>query len=300
MKFILLYLFTSLSFSYGASCCGGGSSIPGLITGDFRAQMGLQATYQNEIGKAYSQGKYLYYNNNKKRTRQNYSLFASSMISERAQIGGKINFSQTDYSNDAKKETASQFGDSEISFGYELIQERSFSWWQPRGFVFIALTLPTGSSNYNSSSSLYSDVNGKEQWGISTGMSFVKIIRSYDFLSSFQVGYRFSDKQKDVSINESFYGSFLIGAGVSPYNSNFRLGVNISYFQESAKDVYFGEKKIETQKEFYSELSIVGSYAIDPNLSLSINYSDQSILGPAQNTTLSRSVGVLVHKRWSL
>lgn len=297
---LLAVLFLFFTDSYAASCCGGGSSFPGLITGDYKAQIGFSISRQNEMGKAYSEGDYTYYNDDKKRIRENYSLYASSMLSERAQIGAKLNFVRTDYSNGSLNESENILGDSELSFGYELLQERSFSWWRPRGFIYIVTTIPTGHSNYDSKTALYSDVSGKNQWAQTLGVSFVKVIRIYDFLSSIQMGNRFSDTKGNVKISNSQFISSIIGAGVSPFNSAFRLGLNLSYFQESSKNISFGEKKIQTQDEYFYEISSSLSYAYDPNFSVTLNYSDQSLIGPAQNTTLSRSIGILIHKRWSL
>lgn len=300
MKFYFILFFFILTKSYAASCCGGGSSFPGLITGDYKAQVGFSVSQQNELGKAYDEGNYVYYEKNKKRIRQNYSLYMSSMISERAQIGAKATFIHTDYKNPSLSESESIIGDSEVSFGYEFLQERSFSWWRPRGFIFTATTIPTGKSNYDSKTSLYSDVSGKDQWAQSLGLSFIKIIRTWDLLSLMQVGNRFAANKGDTKISDSQFFSTLIGAGISPFNSAFRLGINLSYFQESSKEVHFGSKLIRTQKEYYYEMTSSLSYAYDPDFSITLNYSDQSILGPAQNTTISRSVGMLFHKRWSL
>lgn len=301
MKFLVSLILTLFSHAvFAASCCGGGSSFPGLITTDSKAQLSLSSTYLNEVGKAKQRDQYVYYNEDKKRESLQSLLSASYMTSEFSQLSLNLSYVQRQYEQGDYNEKSHNLGDSEISFAYEFFPEKEYSWWKPRGFIFLSLTLPTGKTNYQSSELLYSDVSGKSQWALAIGGAFTKVNGPFDFQGSFKVAHRFKESFSKVKVAGSEFLSTLLSVGYSPRKSSFRFGASHIYFFETKRSVINGPKETETFDEYYHELALSSHYMLSDEFSTGIIFADQTLIGPVQNTSLSRKITIQILKRWSL
>ncbi|MDD0853584.1 hypothetical protein HBN50_10765 [Halobacteriovorax sp. GB3] len=301
MKTLVALSLTLFSHAvFAASCCGGGSSFPGLITTDSKGQISLSSTYLNEVGKAKLRDEYVYYNEDKKRKSLQSLLSSSYMTSEFTQLSLNLSYVQREYEQGEYSEKSHQLGDSELSFAYEFFPEKEYSWWKPRGFVFLSLTLPTGKTNYQSSELLYSDVSGKAQWALAVGGAFTKVNGPFDFQGSFKAAHRFKESFSNVTVEGSQFFSTLLSAGFSPSKSSFRFGASHIYFFETKRKVNNGQKVSQTLNEYYHELALSSHYMLNDELSAGIIYADQTLIGPVQNTSLSRKLTVQILKRWSL
>ena len=131
---------------FGAACCAGGSSVPGLITGDDRFLFATAFTMEEsgilaraggeQVKKSASDGG------------QTLALRATGVFAENWQAG--FEFPLVRRYQEVGDGTKSSTGLGDISFvaGYELLSDISYSPYRPKVILFSRLMAPTGKSIY--------------------------------------------------------------------------------------------------------------------------------------------------------
>jgi hypothetical protein len=203
-------------------------------------------------------------------------------------------------------------GDLSFDFGYECLPELSYSVWKPKGFVFFQATLPTSPSVYDANEPFLVDARGRGFFSLSIGSAFVKTYGNWDFLASFEGhrsfsrSYRLSDGGS-LDLTPGYGASALLGAGLSPGGSALRVGLSISPVYEAAiRSSNSVSNSANSPEDSVSDSQLVWNtslqvgYAITTEWSTSFTYTDQTLLGPAKNVSLSRTVAIATQKRWEL
>ena len=117
----------------------------------------------------------------------------------------------------------------------------------------------------------------------------------YSFARSFQ-----EDAGGDtLTVSPGFGGSLELDLGFSiPLGGNFRIGARLQPMLGASKRVSsnIGETVSSYQLSWDSVLEV--SYLIATEWSATASYTDQTLMGPAVNSTLSRSFALALQHRW--
>ncbi len=299
----LVFVFPILD-ARAAPCCGGSSAIPNLITGDDRAQIQASVSRGVIIGDAPPSGLPVFRAPDDDESLSVFNLSGAYRIFDRGQIGASIPIVSRAMDSPEMYTTASGLGDLLFDFGYELIPDYTYSRWRPKGFVFLQVTLPTGPSTYDSVEPFQIDSRGRGFTTIGVGMVFLKTVSDFDFILTFEAHRslpRTSDTGTGMSLEivPSFGGTALLGAGWSPGGGSFRIGASLSPVYEGSMETY-GDVESVSEPQLAWNTSIQAGYMLSDEWSLGLNYTDQTLMGPAHNVSLSRSVAFSVQHRWPL
>jgi hypothetical protein len=300
-KFLSLF-FLLPSILRAAACCGSGSLLPSLITGDDRAQISAVLSYEKVKSDVFPDGRVFLRDSDDIETTQTLKLHGAYLFYDRLQAGIEVPLIKHIRTLNVQEESAVGLGDVTLDAGYEWLPERVYSSWQPKGFGFVKVLLPTGKSIYESETPLNSDILGKGFYQLAVGNLFIKTWGMWDaFLAaewhwilprSFQ-----TSGAGTLSFNSGWGSSAQFGAGFNP--SIFRIGISLSPSYESAQITSGRIASAGASKWVWNASAHLG-VRWDSEWSSSVTYTDQTLLGGASNNTLSRSVSLLMQKRFEL
>ena len=269
--------------------------MPSIITGDDKAQITTSYSYSNLDTRVLTSG--VWKKQKDLDTTQTLRLEGAHIFNDRYQAGLSIPVLTKNQEGLAGGE-ASGLGDAQALVGYEYLPDWDYNPWRPKGIGFLTLIAPTGSSQYDSDT-LYTN-RGRGFWSLGAGTILTKNWVQWDVLGTVEIHKRFA---KTVN-NENFQGEVTPGWGHSiaiggGYNfQNLRLGTSLSWNNEDA--ITDGGKNIYTfDKERYATLAILASYTFQQNWAGTLSYADQTLLGDPTNTTLSKTVSLMLQKRWA-
>lgn len=295
----LLFLVFALSFytkAYAASCCGGGASFPSLILSDDKAQLGFSAAFSKIIGDAPLSGKAIFRSPSDDEWIYTYTLDAASLITDRWQLGSTLPFVEKTRSTESDKASAKGMGDISVTTAYEFLPEFSYSKWKPRGFLYFKVMFPTGGSIYESTKLYAVDSRGTGLYTFSVGTFLIKSWGSWD--SSFRLAISkpldrsFSSPSGDrITIRSGYEFNSAIAVGYSPLQGDWRLGLSMNPFLVMTRD-------LGTLDQLKWTTSFDISKMINRNWVSGISFSDQTLLGPARNSSLERSLSLFIRYKW--
>ncbi len=304
---ILALLFTAAVIgrsALSAPCCGGSSAIPTLITGDDRAQFQVSVSHGSIIGDAPSSGLPVFRSPNDSESLNVLNLAGAYRLFDRAQIGVGIPLISRSLENPETSASSSGTGDLLFDFAYEIIPDFTYSEWRPKGFAFVQLTTPTGPSTYDSSAPYQIDTRGRGFYTLGIGMAFLKTISDFDLTLTFEGHRSFSRTVTSPSgaaldLIPSFGGSLMAGLGWSPGGGSFRIGTSLSPIYEGRIETLGAIQSISDSQIAWNT-SLQAGYLLNDEWSTGLNYTDQTLMGPAQNVSLSRSIALSLQHRWPL
>ena len=289
LGFLGLLFYSGLGWT--AACCGGSSTLPTLITGDYRVQLSAVGSNSAITHKADPSGNIVKRQSGNKEVREALTLTGAYQLSERWQMGARAPIRFNTYETETTKEQSSGLGDLSVVGSYEFLPEYSFSLWKPRGFAFLGQSIPVSNSAYDSTKPLQTDVISSGFFTTTVGLAFVKAIAPYDFIvmGEYRRGFRRSF-ENGVSVRPGDGVSLLLGFGWSPNSSRFRYGFGMSYSYFDSNEI---QGKVGSAKpSHYLEGSVSVSYLVSENHSLTGSYLDQSFFNVARNTLLTKSLQV--------
>ncbi len=295
--FLLLILFQVNTF--GAACCGGSSALPSLITGDNGAQFSVAQSLGKVVGRTYAKDQSVFYADSKKYQTLTTSFKGAYLLSPLFQIGGGISLIHKDNSDKSVKESKTLLGDADLSITYEYLPEKFYSAWKPRGFIYFKQTFPTGKSNYETTTTLLTDVSGKGQYSSALGLVFSKIFKSIDWQIFSEYRHLYKDEIGKTSIAGSSADSQGFSIGYSPNNGAIRTSIGITRNHYSDKEITINNLRQNSNREEYWDFELGLAYMINDS-TFNLSYIDQTILGSTENTTLSRTIAISWLERWPL
>ena len=296
----VLFLTAFTKTLFAASCCGGGASLPQLITGDYRAQLALVGANSAVTHYANEDSLISERDVTNQEVSESLTLSATYLLSPYWQMGLRLPYKVNTHKTLAANENSSGIGDFHLQTAYEFLPEYSFSLWRPKGYVFIDETLPSSSSSYDAEKPLHTDSFGSGFYTTSVGVSFVKAIFNYDFL--FMTEYHkafnreFNKPGERLSVEPGDGHTMLFGAGYSPKGGDLRLGGSLLYSKQNASKVTSSLSPLTSsgsQPRHYWETGLSVSYLFK-NYSLTASYLDQSFLANASNSLLTKSLSISV------
>ncbi len=302
---LILFLFLlSAPIAQSAPCCGGSSAIPTLITGDDRAQIQASLSHGSMIGDAPSSGIPVFRASDDREGLDVFNLAGAYRIFDRGQVGFGIPLISRNRNTPSATAGAAGIGDLIFDFAYEAIPDFDYSEWRPKGFVFLQMTLPTSASTYDSIEPFQIDARGRGFYTLGLGAAFLKTISNWDFLFTFELHRSLkrtltAQDGSTLSLVPQFGGTAMLGAGYSPGGGNLRFGASLAPIFEGPIDVYGAIDSISDSQLSWSTSFQVG-YLLSDEWSAGATYTDQTLMGPASNVGLSRSILLSIQHRWPL
>lgn len=281
---------------WASACCGGAFSIPAIITGDDKAQVSTSFSFSQVHADVTTAG--LWRKRQVEDVSRVFKIEAAHIFRDRWQAGVSLPF-QTRSKEGLQGGTSSGLGDVALQLGYEILPEWDYHPVRPKGVGFLTLTLPTGETLYES---LQKDgglsARGRGFWAVGAGTVLTKIHRAWDMSATLEIHRSFEKKEAEQRVTPGYGGSLSLGGG---WNSQFlRLGSAITWTEEEAVKVSGAAGATGAgSPQRYATGTLSLSYIFPENWAGTLSYADQTLFGNPSNTTLSRSVLLLVQKRWN-
>ena len=315
LKTLLFFVLAALTGIYSqevhaGACCGGGLSSASLITGDEQARVSLAFSARAALADASETGALAFRGNDGLHEDQNLLLVdGSRLLSDRLQVGAHFEAaSQAIHFTGEPQEPSTGVGDFRVNAGYEFLPEYTYSEWKPRGFAWVGLVLPTGKSIHETFEP--SEALGEGFFTPTLGILFVKRWERWDAAASAEgrlsIGRKFEQELSPDFTSLSILGTQLgLGGlatvGYSPGAGDFRLGARIEPLWRSGRTVDVDGFESQTAERSMVSFGADFTWMFGPQSSLTASYTDQTFFGArglAQNSVLSRTVGVALSHRW--
>jgi hypothetical protein len=296
------------AIGFGAACCGKSSAAPFLITGDDQLQVSFGVSLGNTVGYVGDNGVPNFGSSGESQVSQAYKLDLTTLLTDRLQAGVSLPVLTYASTRGLYEESSIGIGDVRISLGYEVMPSWTYSDWKPQGFLFTALTLPTGKSYFDGDiKRLGTNVTGLGYYSWSVGALFQKKWAVWDTFVVPEGHYSFARTSGDsggtFSLHPGFGGSLGLGFGWSPGAGSLRMGFRVQPRLEQGiqlSSLGLGGNVNLSQGAWVSvcDTGFDASYMASSMDSISVSYTDQTLLGPAMNTNLSRILGLNYQHRW--
>jgi hypothetical protein len=292
---IIFILVLNAPHLFAAACCGGGASFPSLILSDDQAQVGLSSSYSRVVGDVPSHGIAVFRSSEKKESNLTYAIDASGIFYDRWQVGAQLAVIRHSYETSKNNFSAWDFGDAAATLGYEILPEYAYSIWKPRGFLFMQAIFPTGKNVYESKMPGAVDAGGKGYYSLSIGSFLIKSWHEWDtslrcaYVHSFPKKFNLSDGSQ-IWVRPGYLMNAALSLGYSPGKSLWRIGMglNPSYtaYEKSKNYRLVWNSTFDLSRILFSRW-VTG-----------LSYNDQTLMGPAKNTTLERGITFFLRYRW--
>jgi len=280
-------------FSWAAACCGGGFAAPSIIAGDDKAQLTTSYSFTEvAIDNVDSRGIWRKWDEHQQV--QTFRIEGAHIISDRWQSGFTLPVVQ----RSRMDQNYSGLGDVSASLGYEYLPDWDYNPIRPKGIGFFQLTLPTGKSRAESEVGGL-DSRGNGFWALGVGTLLTKAIGRYDVFGSFEIHRSFSksvsNSQIQGTLEPGFGGNLGLGGG---YNiASFRFGGSVTWTYEDPIDIR-GNTSSRGLPERYATAVLSASYLASDEWAGTLSYADQTIFGSPVNTSLGKTVALMVQRRW--
>lgn len=303
LRFSLVFAASVLCFlpiAGAAPCCASKSVAPALITGDDRLQVTATSAWGTVIGDAPDSGMPVFRAQDDSEITRSLRIDAATIVSDRSQVAIGVPVLFKTVSRPGVKNSATGLGDVSLGAAYEAIPEWSYSAWRPKGFVFMQIVAPTGRSLHDSKEVGAVDAMGQGFWSPAVGAVFTKSWRSLDVYAMPEAHYSFPRTFGDsgATVSPGFGTSLALGFGYSPWGREVRAGARI---QPSFNQAHLIEENGEASwagSRTSWDVAVEMGYLASMNWSILASYVDQTLIGPAKNSTLSRTFSFGIQRRW--
>lgn len=297
MKLSFLFSFslimTTPSLVWAAACCGGGFATPSIITGDDKAQ--LTTAYSATevlIDNVDSRGIWRRWEDHQRV--ETLRIDGATLISDRWQLGFTLPVVQRQRTD----QRSAGLGDLASTVGYEFLPDWDYHPVRPKGIGFIQLTAPTGLARGESEMGGL-DSRGNGFWALGLGSLFTKSMGRFDLLASASVHHSFpkpvDNSQIQGTLEPGFGTNVSLGGGY--HFSDFRLGSSVTWTSEDPVDVR-GSTFSEGTPERYATALFSISYRASTAWTGTLSYADQTLVGSPLNTSLGKTLGFSLQRRW--
>lgn len=300
-KILALLLLVAGAKTLGAPCCAGGSSVPGLITGDDQFLLSTAVTFEESSEVARANGDRI-----KKSAAdggQTLTLRATGVYLENWQAGFELPIVRRYQEVRAGAVASAGLGDISLVAGYELLSDISYSTYRPKLILYSRLLAPTGRSVYEITN-FGKDLplgKGFPEWG--GGLVAIKSWGRWDVTLNGQLNWVLGRTFINDGTTSDFDSTYSWGGGLAVgYLFRFlpvRLAASASYLELSHRDVRSqGTTSLISARAVWDTAVTVGARWTD-EWSTNLIYNDQTIL-PGRGADLSRSISLSVQRNFPL
>jgi len=286
---------------FAAPCCGGTANIPSLISGDDRTQFTTTLISSQVVADAPVGGGIKNRKVNDTETAQTLRVDAATLLSDRWQAGLTVPMTRRYRARGDNRVSAFGLGDVSLNLAYEVIPDWTYSVWRPKAIAFVSMILPTGGSIYDAKELYRIDSRGRGFYALSTGALLMKSWGVWDASLVLEAHRPFSrtisNELGALYLRPGLGASGSVAVGVSPMNGDLRIGMALNSNYDSPVSTE-GVISGSGEKIYLWTPSAQVSYLANEFLSMSLLYSDQTLIRTSENTALNRSVSFLIQKRW--
>lgn len=295
MKRFSLSLFSLLFLqqAHGAACCGGGFATPSIIAGDDKAMMTSSFSYSQLHADVYTNG--LWKKREELENSETLRIDGAHIFNDRWQAGFSVPVIRRSRSN----ESSSGFGDASALLGYEYLPDWDYHPYRPKGIGFLQLVLPTGKSVYESNTAYGLDSRGRGFWALGAGTLLTKTFRKWDAFVNLEMHRSFNKTINENSIQGTLKPGWggNSGFGIGYNTTQFRFGGNLTWSYEDAVAVE-GTVDSEGALQRFTTAGLTASFLASDEWASTLSYSDQTLFGNPSNTSLSKTVMLMLQRRW--
>lgn len=279
---VILLSLSMPSLAFGASCCSGGSNLSSIITNDDRFQTRLAFLNEFVVGRV-GTGSAIFNDDFTEQRNLIANFSAAYSFHPRWQAGLSIPF-QYRVNGDRSKEGP---GDLRLNSAFEVLPLYEYSVWKPRVFVFATAVMPSGESAYNTRDPEIGSF-GRGFYSLGGGFLLSKDWLKADAFLSQELLHSFKRSFAIEEVEPGMRSVTSLGAGY--HFGNLRVGSSLGL-------EYEGERKFlkSGDRTGYSLVWNLGAdltYRFTDLLASTLTYADQTLIGPARNTSLSRSLSL--------
>lgn len=228
-----------------------------------------------------------------------FQLEGTTLIGENLQLGLGTSFNRREFDRPSGTRSATGAGDTRLTMAWEFLPELTYSRTKPNGFIYGQITAPTGKNIYESSAL---EATGRGFYQAASGAILLKQLNKWDAATAF--GFRwgfereFQTASGPLTVRPGLATEAMVAFGFSPSSLPWRFGASLS--------VNYNEPGLATESNSQSPIAakqvwdtgIDATWNLASHSSLIFSYNDQTIWGPASNTSLMRTVLVRYSQRW--
>lgn len=286
-----------------AACCGGSSASPSLISGDDAYQFGVTVSNAEVIGDAPETGRPVFRGSNSDEVTRTLRFDAAAILSDRTQASVSVPFASKSVRAGDASNSSSSMGDLSLGFGYEAWPQWTYSEWKPRGFLFAQLNIPVAHSIYDTEAQGATDALGTGFYRTAIGALFLKAWRVWDASFTPEAHYSLSKTFTDGSgnplhVRPGFGASADLGFGYNFIGLPVRLGFRLQPVWNQARAIEMDGMSSRSSDQWVWNAGLEFSYLVSDQWSATASYTDQTLLGPAVNTSLSRTFALGLQRRF--
>jgi len=279
----IFYFFSLGPSLFAAACCSGGSSLPAVILNDDRWAFRLATANAFTVGDVEENGQATW-----RKDSFNEQLFSLSP----AFVYRWGDFWQTGFKTSMQRRALSErshwgMGDSSLHLTYEPFPLYTYSVWRPRLLFVASLSIPSGRSSYDTTRELLK-ATGTGFWTPSLAIIASKNLNDFDFLVSGEAKYQIKRSFRYEKVEPGWIFSSKLGSGYSW--SRFRFGVAIGPTYEEKRKML--RSRVESPSKMLWDTQFDVSSLLVDRVSATLSYNDQTLLGPAWNVALERSLAL--------
>jgi hypothetical protein len=168
------------------------------------------------------------------------------------------------------------------------------------------MVFPTASTWVHAGSSRSVGVEGRGLFTPVLGHLFVKSWNNFDTSFLVQIYHAIPGDKDGIETSPGFGGSAALAAGYTLDSApflpeslgSFRFGVSLAPAYEQAAEQRRGDLRATIGEKLVWNLGASISWIPDDFWVGVLNISDQTLMGPARNTDLARSISLLFTRRW--
>ncbi len=288
----------SMGKAWGSPCCSAGSALPALVTTDDLAQISILSSSSTTVMDAPNEGIPALRSELSADHSWVTRISGAIKIHEAWQLGGAIPVIRRSTRVSGQEFQEQGFGDGDFSIAYELLPEWNYSEWRPRGWLYLQTVFPTGKAAQDPSIENPAGVRGQGVLQNALGLALTKSWGDWDGFVAPEIRRLHARTwgENGAQLSGTWSTSLLLSAG--RHFSAWRIGLRIQpVFQGQREILASGIHSTAPAKRVWNSGADL-SYSLSDQWLIAASYSDQTLLGPARNTTLERSLGLLISRRW--
>jgi hypothetical protein len=285
--FLILILSFTPVLAKANSCCGQSPASFPVLALDQKVSVNTSYSVSKAEGRIYNPDQFVVWNS-KDRQVQSLQLSFAGTFRSRHQFFANTAFLRSDFKDLYQNDHAQSFSDTQAGYTYEIVPEYNYSLWRPLIYTSLLLNLPTGKSIYdNTQLGEGTDVTGHNQWGLGVGFTIRKVFFPVTLLLQGRTLQMLKKQFSNVEVG-SFYDSSLAMLGsysLSWQAVTLHLGITTNHLSSRTLNA-----SIESQSMQNTSLLIGLQKSMNDSWTVGFNYSDQTLLGPAKNSVLNKTL----------
>lgn len=289
--FLWVILLASDKLLAGAACCASKGEFPTLITDHSQSQFSVSLTGSTIIGTSDQSGKSAFFHSEKYDRSFVFNGGAATKISERMQLGVGFPLVFKNSRDLNRKASEKGIGDPSIALGFEIIDPHYGS--IPQTMAVLSLGIPAGTSPLETDAAISSVAPGSGHWTLQTGLISLQSWGNWSGSAQALAQYSFAEARINPGWNLA--GKLRGGRSFLSQKLFFGLGVGPKWQQAQTQEDVFGKSKKGYRLAW--DTGIEASLRVIRDLSISLAYNDQTLLGPTRRSSLSRSLGLSLQLR---